>query len=160
MAPLAVVVVLGVALGVVLEQLPRRVDKSSTVAMPTLVSLPAFPQHGTMTTWHALATKSGKHVCCPSNLLLLLQGCRLHTCLNSSSLIFAHVRAASVGSMVMEPNCHPFAYGKYMFMHNGYVPPARASRCITFVSTLLCAHTTHHQPSALSTVSTKSVASS
>ena len=38
-----------------------------------------------------------------------------------SSLVFAHVRAASLGSLVSESNCHPFAVGKYMFMHNGCV---------------------------------------
>jgi di- and tripeptidase/Cys-Gly metallodipeptidase DUG1 len=37
----------------------------------------------------------------------------------SSPLIFAHVRAAYPGMPVSEQNCHPFAYGKYMFMHNG-----------------------------------------
>ena len=36
-----------------------------------------------------------------------------------SSLIFAHVRAASPGSNVNQPNCHPFVCGKYTFMHNG-----------------------------------------
>jgi len=38
-----------------------------------------------------------------------------------SPLVFAHVRAASLGSVVSEANCHPFAVGKYMFMHNGCV---------------------------------------
>jgi hypothetical protein len=36
-----------------------------------------------------------------------------------SSLVFAHVRAASVGSSVTEANCHPFAFSRYLFMHNG-----------------------------------------
>lgn len=36
-----------------------------------------------------------------------------------SPLIFCHVRAASPGSIISEANCHPFACGKYMFMHNG-----------------------------------------
>ncbi len=39
----------------------------------------------------------------------------------SSPLIFAHVRAASPGSMVEEVNSHPFQCGKLMFMHNGMV---------------------------------------
>ena len=39
----------------------------------------------------------------------------------SSRLIFAHVRAAYPGMPVSEQNCHPFVYGKYMFMHNGNV---------------------------------------
>jgi predicted glutamine amidotransferase len=34
-------------------------------------------------------------------------------------LMFAHVRAASPGSSVTDANCHPFSFGKYMFMHNG-----------------------------------------
>jgi glutamine amidotransferase len=38
-----------------------------------------------------------------------------------SPLIFAHVRAASPGSMVEEVNSHPFQCGKLMFMHNGMV---------------------------------------
>ena len=37
-----------------------------------------------------------------------------------SHLFFAHVRAAT-GTSVARPNCHPFAYGKWMFMHNGLV---------------------------------------
>jgi predicted glutamine amidotransferase len=38
-----------------------------------------------------------------------------------SPLIFAHVRAASPGSLVEEGNSHPFQCGKLMFMHNGMV---------------------------------------
>ncbi len=37
-----------------------------------------------------------------------------------SSLFFAHVRA-STGTATSRPNCHPFAVGKWMFMHNGQV---------------------------------------
>ena len=40
----------------------------------------------------------------------------------SSHLIFAHIRAASPGSPTNESNCHPFVYGKLMFMHNGDIP--------------------------------------
>eukprot|EP01084_Bolivina_argentea_P000472 884_1 len=36
-----------------------------------------------------------------------------------SSLVFAHVRAASLNSVISQPNCHPFVYNKYTFMHNG-----------------------------------------
>lgn len=39
-----------------------------------------------------------------------------------SSLIFAHVRAASRGLTTNESNCHPFAYGRYLWMHNGDIP--------------------------------------
>eukprot|EP00474_Spongospora_subterranea_P009154 CRZ09612.1 hypothetical protein [Spongospora subterranea] len=39
----------------------------------------------------------------------------------SSSLIFAHVRAAGQGSPITETNCHPFVAGRYMFMHNGHI---------------------------------------
>lgn len=38
-----------------------------------------------------------------------------------SPLIFAHVRAAYPGMPVSDQNCHPFQWGRYMFMHNGVV---------------------------------------
>jgi predicted glutamine amidotransferase len=37
-----------------------------------------------------------------------------------SHLFFAHVRAAT-GTPITRPNCHPFASGKWMFMHNGFI---------------------------------------
>jgi glutamine amidotransferase len=37
-----------------------------------------------------------------------------------SSLFFAHVRA-STGAPTTRPNCHPFAHGRWMFMHNGQI---------------------------------------
>ncbi|WP_448569113.1 class II glutamine amidotransferase [Thalassotalea ganghwensis] len=37
----------------------------------------------------------------------------------SSQHFFAHVRDASVGMPVSQSNCHPFTYGRYLFMHNG-----------------------------------------
>jgi predicted glutamine amidotransferase len=37
-----------------------------------------------------------------------------------SRLFFAHVRAAT-GTPVTRPNCHPFACGRWLFMHNGFV---------------------------------------
>jgi glutamine amidotransferase len=37
-----------------------------------------------------------------------------------SHLFFAHVRAAT-GTPVTRPNCHPFACGGWLFMHNGFV---------------------------------------
>jgi predicted glutamine amidotransferase len=37
-----------------------------------------------------------------------------------SHLYFAHVRA-STGTPVTRPNCHPFACGRWLFMHNGLV---------------------------------------
>ena len=37
-----------------------------------------------------------------------------------SHLFFAHVRAAT-GTPTTRPNCHPFAHGKWMFMHNGQI---------------------------------------
>ena len=37
-----------------------------------------------------------------------------------SHLFFAHVRA-STGTPTTRPNCHPFAYGRYLFMHNGQI---------------------------------------
>ena len=38
-----------------------------------------------------------------------------------SDAILAHVRAASPGMIVSEANCHPFAMGRFAFMHNGHV---------------------------------------
>ncbi|MGL4323139.1 MAG: class II glutamine amidotransferase [Beijerinckiaceae bacterium] len=46
----------------------------------------------------------------------LLSLCRLVR----SPLFFAHVRAAT-GTATMRANCHPFARGKWMFMHNGQI---------------------------------------
>jgi predicted glutamine amidotransferase len=37
-----------------------------------------------------------------------------------SRLFFAHVRAAT-GTAITRANCHPFACGTWMFMHNGFV---------------------------------------
>jgi predicted glutamine amidotransferase len=37
-----------------------------------------------------------------------------------SRLFFAHVRAAT-GTAITRPNCHPFACGPWMFMHNGAI---------------------------------------
>jgi glutamine amidotransferase len=37
-----------------------------------------------------------------------------------SHLFFAHVRH-STGTPTTRPNCHPFAHGRWMFMHNGQI---------------------------------------
>jgi predicted glutamine amidotransferase len=37
-----------------------------------------------------------------------------------SHLFFAHVRAAT-GTAITRVNCHPFASGNWMFMHNGFI---------------------------------------
>jgi glutamine amidotransferase len=37
----------------------------------------------------------------------------------STPCVFAHVRAASPGMLVTEANCHPFQFGRYLWMHNG-----------------------------------------
>ena len=37
-----------------------------------------------------------------------------------SHLFFANVRA-STGTPTTRPNCHPFAFGKWLFMHNGQI---------------------------------------
>ena len=37
-----------------------------------------------------------------------------------SRLIFAHVRA-STGSPIQQANCHPFRFGKWLWMHNGQI---------------------------------------
>ena len=38
-----------------------------------------------------------------------------------SGCFFAHIRAASPGMRVSEVNCHPFRYGRYLWMHNGTI---------------------------------------
>ena len=49
-----------------------------------------------------------------------------------SPLFFAHVRAA-VGSPVQQTNCHPFAYDRWLFMHNGYIDSfAKIKRDVMF----------------------------
>ena len=48
------------------------------------------------------------------NLLNLAQHVR-------SGCFFAHVRAASPGMTVSESNCHPFRYGRFLWMHNGTI---------------------------------------
>ena len=37
-----------------------------------------------------------------------------------SGLFLAHVRAAT-GTATSRANCHPFAHGKWLFMHNGQI---------------------------------------
>lgn len=39
----------------------------------------------------------------------------------SSSLVFAHVRAAGPGMGICTCSCHPFEFGRFLFMHNGQV---------------------------------------
>ncbi|KIF02054.1 glutamine amidotransferase [Streptomyces sp. RSD-27] len=38
----------------------------------------------------------------------------------SSPLFFAHIRA-STGTAVQQTNCHPFRYGRWLWMHNGSI---------------------------------------
>ncbi|MEX2618068.1 MAG: class II glutamine amidotransferase [Alphaproteobacteria bacterium] len=38
-----------------------------------------------------------------------------------SRLFFAHIRAATIGAGIARSNCHPFRYGKWLFMHNGQI---------------------------------------
>ena len=38
----------------------------------------------------------------------------------TSHLFFAHIRAA-IGSSVQRTNCHPFRYGRWLWMHNGFI---------------------------------------
>ena len=45
-----------------------------------------------------------------------------------SRCIFAHVRAATAGLAVIRPNCHPFAWRRYAFMHNGFIGEFRKIR--------------------------------
>ena len=38
----------------------------------------------------------------------------------TSPLVFAHIRA-STGSAIQQTNCHPFRYGRWLWMHNGLI---------------------------------------
>ena len=44
-----------------------------------------------------------------------------------SPLFLAHIRAA-VGSPVQQTNCHPFRYGRWLFVHNGLIDGFRRLR--------------------------------
>ncbi len=46
----------------------------------------------------------------------------------TSPCVMAHIRAASPGSDVNLANCHPFAYGSYLLMHNGRIGSFRRIR--------------------------------
>ncbi len=45
-----------------------------------------------------------------------------------SRSILAHVRAATPGLPVSQLNCHPFSWGPFAFMHNGYIGGFRQIR--------------------------------
>ncbi len=45
-----------------------------------------------------------------------------------SPTILAHVRAATPGLPVSQLNCHPFAWGPFAFMHNGFIGGFRRIR--------------------------------
>lgn len=45
-----------------------------------------------------------------------------------SGCVLAHVRAATAGQSVIEPNCHPFTFGRFSFMHNGDIARFRQIR--------------------------------
>ncbi len=38
----------------------------------------------------------------------------------TSPLLFAHIRAAT-GTAIQQTNCHPFRYGRWLWMHNGVI---------------------------------------
>ncbi|MDH5631108.1 MAG: class II glutamine amidotransferase [Gammaproteobacteria bacterium] len=48
-----------------------------------------------------------------------------------SRMFFAHIRDASADLPVSQPNCHPFQYGKYLWMHNGWLCEFEQMRRIT-----------------------------
>jgi glutamine amidotransferase len=54
----------------------------------------------------------------------------LHSMANviSSPCVLAHVRAATAGSGVDLANCHPFAWGNYLLMQNGFIGGFRQAR--------------------------------
>jgi glutamine amidotransferase len=43
----------------------------------------------------------------------------------TSRLVFAHIRA-STGTAVQRTNCHPFRYGRWLWMHNGAIREFRS----------------------------------
>ena len=49
----------------------------------------------------------------------------------SSRMFFAHVRA-STGTATSRANCHPFAHGRWMFMHNGQIGGYEKVRRVPF----------------------------
>ncbi|HXV32636.1 MAG TPA: class II glutamine amidotransferase [Gaiellaceae bacterium] len=44
-----------------------------------------------------------------------------------SPLVFAHIRA-STGGAIQQTNCHPFRYGRWLWMHNGFIGELPAVR--------------------------------
>lgn len=49
-----------------------------------------------------------------------------------SSLVFAHIRA-STGTAIQQTNCHPFRYGRWLWMHNGLISDfPRVKRALAF----------------------------
>jgi len=58
-----------------------------------------------------------------------------------SPLFLAHVRAA-IGSPIQETNCHPFKYGDWLFVHNGFIADfAQLRRDLMFeIDPVLFAH--------------------
>ena len=44
-----------------------------------------------------------------------------------SPLVFAHIRA-STGGAIQQTNCHPFRYGRWLWMHNGAIQEFRTVR--------------------------------
>ena len=66
-----------------------------------------------------------------------------------SPLVFAHVRAAYPGMPVSEQNCHPFQWGRYMWMHNGVVGGFMKIRRALLASLSDAAYDTVQVPAAL-----------
>jgi len=72
--------------------------------------------------WYSMSVRGFEQPCCfysitpaPNNRNLRMIAEHVQT-----SLLFAHIRASS-GTPVSETNCHPFIFGRWMFMHNGAV---------------------------------------
>jgi len=59
-----------------------------------------------------------------------------------SRLIFAHVRAASLGLLINEANCHPFSFGPFIWMHNGQIVgfPSIKRKLVGFIDERLFNH--------------------
>ena len=90
-----------------------------TVTMQTLhlASLQRLDQRGIIvicTVWHG---RLGKCVVHSWKFIL----CTDFRTLRRSGVILAHVRAAGPGMGVCHCSCHPFEFGRFLFMHNGQV---------------------------------------
>jgi glutamine amidotransferase len=61
----------------------------------------------------------------------------------TSRLVFAHIRA-STGTAVQRTNCHPFRYGRWLWMHNGAIRDSAVERAVGLIEATGHAHGVKH----------------